>query len=145
MQAQSLSRVQLFSTLWTVVCQAPLFKGFSRQEHWNGLPYSLPTTGWRREEEEKSHLDRDNTKYKEKWSNQNDFWASISIVGLMVGPKTLTDVNKHIPVPLFLRTNMWGSGLFCVFFQIYWLRRALTEVTTPRQLCKSGWALCEDL
>ena len=23
---------------WTVACQAPLSVGFSRQEHWNGLP-----------------------------------------------------------------------------------------------------------
>ena len=53
-------------SLWTVVCQAPLSMGFSRQEHWSGLPYSLPATGWRREEKEESYLDRDNTRYKEK-------------------------------------------------------------------------------
>ena len=26
------------ATLWTKAHQAPLFKGFSRQEHWSGLP-----------------------------------------------------------------------------------------------------------
>ena len=26
----------------TVACQAPLFRGFSRQEHWNGLPFPSP-------------------------------------------------------------------------------------------------------
>ena len=36
---QSLSRVWFFVTLWTVACQAPLSKGFLRQEHWNGLPF----------------------------------------------------------------------------------------------------------
>ena len=30
--------VQLFATLWTVACQAPLFMGFSRQEYWSWLP-----------------------------------------------------------------------------------------------------------
>ena len=30
--------VQLFVTLWTVACQAPLSMGFSRQECWSGLP-----------------------------------------------------------------------------------------------------------
>ena len=35
-------RVQLFSTLWTVAHQAPLSKGFSRQERWSGLPFSSP-------------------------------------------------------------------------------------------------------
>ena len=28
--------LQLFLTLWTVACQAPLSLGFSRQEYWSG-------------------------------------------------------------------------------------------------------------
>ena len=36
------SRTQLFTTLWTVTCQAPLFIGFSRQKYWNGLPCHPP-------------------------------------------------------------------------------------------------------
>ena len=32
------SHVWLFLTLWTVAHQAPLSLGFSRQEHWGGLP-----------------------------------------------------------------------------------------------------------
>ena len=31
------SRVQLFVTSWSVVCQAPLSLGFSMQEYWSGL------------------------------------------------------------------------------------------------------------
>ena len=34
--------VQLFATSWTVVCQAPLSMGFSRQEYWSGLPFPSP-------------------------------------------------------------------------------------------------------
>ena len=34
--------VRLFVTQWTVACQAPLSRGFSRQEYWNGLPCPLP-------------------------------------------------------------------------------------------------------
>ena len=37
------SYVQLFATLWTVACQAPLSTGFSRQEYWSGL--SFPSSG----------------------------------------------------------------------------------------------------
>ena len=37
-----LSHVQLFATLWTVACQAPLSIGFSRQEYWSGLPCAVP-------------------------------------------------------------------------------------------------------
>ena len=39
---QSLSRIRLFVTPWTVVCQAPLSMGFSRQEYWSGLPFPSP-------------------------------------------------------------------------------------------------------
>ena len=34
--------VQLFATLWTVVHQASLSMGFSRQKYWSGLPYPPP-------------------------------------------------------------------------------------------------------
>ena len=44
-----LSRAQLFATLWTVACQAPLSMGFSSQEYWRGLPFppsgDLPDSG----------------------------------------------------------------------------------------------------
>ena len=36
------SHVQLFATVWTVACQAPLSMGFSRQEYWSGLPCPPP-------------------------------------------------------------------------------------------------------
>ena len=43
------SHVQLFVTLWTVACQAPLSIGLARQEHWNRLlrppPGELPNSG----------------------------------------------------------------------------------------------------
>ena len=37
-----LSRAQLFSTLWTVACQAPLSMGFPRQEYWSRFPFPSP-------------------------------------------------------------------------------------------------------
>ena len=40
--AQSLSRVRLFATPWTVAYQAPPSMGFSRQECWSGLPFPSP-------------------------------------------------------------------------------------------------------
>ena len=36
------SHVQPFATPWTVTHQAPLSMGFSRQEHWSGLPCPPP-------------------------------------------------------------------------------------------------------
>ena len=37
-----LSCVRLFATSWTEAGQAPLSMGFSRQEHWSGLPFPSP-------------------------------------------------------------------------------------------------------
>ena len=37
---ESLSRVQLFATPWTVALQAPLSMEFSRQEYWSGCHFS---------------------------------------------------------------------------------------------------------
>ena len=36
------SAVRLFVAPWTVARQAPLSRGFSRQEHWGGLPFPPP-------------------------------------------------------------------------------------------------------
>ena len=38
----TLSRVQLFATLWTVACQIPPSMEFSREEYWSGLPFPSP-------------------------------------------------------------------------------------------------------
>ena len=40
-EVKSLSRVRLFATPWTVAYQAPPSMGFSRQECWSGMPFSL--------------------------------------------------------------------------------------------------------
>ena len=37
-----LSRIQLFASPWTAVCQSPLSIGFPRQEYWSGLPFPSP-------------------------------------------------------------------------------------------------------
>ena len=42
-KVKSLSHVWLFAAPWTVACLAPLYLGFSRQEHWSGL--SCPPPG----------------------------------------------------------------------------------------------------
>ena len=39
---KSLSRVQLFVTLWTVTYWASPSMGFSKQEYWSGLPFPSP-------------------------------------------------------------------------------------------------------
>ena len=41
---KSLSRVRLVATPWTAAYQAPPSMGFSRQEHWSGVPLPTPMT-----------------------------------------------------------------------------------------------------
>ena len=41
-KVKSVSRVRLFVTPWTAASQAPPSMGFSRQEHWSGLPFPSP-------------------------------------------------------------------------------------------------------
>ena len=40
-KVKSLSRVRLLATPWTPAYQAPPSMGFSRQEYWSGVPFSL--------------------------------------------------------------------------------------------------------
>ena len=40
-KVKSLSRVRLFETTWTAAYQTPLSMGFSRQEYWSGVPFSI--------------------------------------------------------------------------------------------------------
>ena len=41
---KSLSHVRLLATPWTAAYQAPPSMGFSKQEYWSGVPYSLLKT-----------------------------------------------------------------------------------------------------
>ena len=42
MECESLSRIWLSETPWTVAQYAPMSVGFSRQEYWSGLPFPSP-------------------------------------------------------------------------------------------------------
>ena len=42
LQLSCFSRVQMCATTQTAAHQAPLSLGFSRQEHWSGLPFPSP-------------------------------------------------------------------------------------------------------
>ena len=50
-KVKSLSRFRLLATPWSAAYQAPPSTGFSRQEHWSGVPLPSSTllqfTGWR--------------------------------------------------------------------------------------------------
>ena len=45
-KVKSFSHVWLLTTPWAAAYQAPLYKGFSRQEYWSGVPLPSPYTSW---------------------------------------------------------------------------------------------------
>ena len=47
-KVKSFSCVRLLVTPWTTAYQAPLSRGFARQEYWSGLPLPSPTMCYRR-------------------------------------------------------------------------------------------------
>ena len=51
-----LSCVRLFATPWTAAYQAPPSMGFSRQEHWSGLPFPLQGSSQPRDRTRVSHI-----------------------------------------------------------------------------------------
>ena len=51
MCAKSLQSCPTLVALWTAAHQAPLFLGFSRQEHWSGLPFPSQCMKVKRESE----------------------------------------------------------------------------------------------
>ena len=47
-EGKSLGHVRLFVIPWAVAYQAPSSMEFSRQEYWNGLPWTLRQSGFPR-------------------------------------------------------------------------------------------------
>ena len=69
-----------FVTPWTIAHQAPLSMGFSRQEHWSGLPFSSPgdipptqcTDTWRQFIDSSVYSDLTTSKYA--FLTTNNIW-----------------------------------------------------------------------
>ena len=69
------NNVQLFATLWTLACQAPLSMGFSRQEYWSKLlcppPGDLPNPGIIiKLKNYKNKISHKSSTFKKKWEDQ---------------------------------------------------------------------------
>ena len=120
----SLSRVQLFATPWTVAHQAPLCMGFSRQEHWSGLPFpsagDLPDLGF---EPRSRTLQADTlpseppgkSSFKVRETKTNISQALVCFRGLTSTIKVLKyHTNKSVSFffkkkPLYLLKHHWHS------------------------------------
>ena len=87
-KVKSLSRVRLFVTPWTVAYQDSLSLGFSRQEHWSGLPFPSPMHE------------------SEKWK-----WSR-SVVSDLSNPMDCSPPGSTIPGILQARTLEWVAISF---------------------------------
>ena len=127
----SLRCVQLFVTVWTVAHQAPLSKGFSRQEYWSGLlfpspqdllnpgiepgspalqanslPYEPPGKPHYRGLECKSRKSRDTSRTRQVWP-LNTKWSRAKANRVL--PRECTGHSKHLFQPHKRGLYTWTS------------------------------------
>ena len=105
------SHIQLFVTLWTVSCQAPLSVGFSRQEYWSGLISRGPS--WLRD------------------------WTHVSYVSC-IGKWVLYHqhpLGRSLGTEFLLDVAPWGSLLSvkCCWFST-WTRLSLIFISSVQSL-----------
>ena len=125
-KVKSLSRVQLLETPWTAAYQAPPSMGFSRQEHWSGVPLPSPSS-----DTKTFYLITTNyskLRKKQKWPQMSFLWprrpaflgfksvarvlglmASCLLAGALSTPKLAEFVSKwhHFAVN-------WSEVAYCV-------------------------------
>ena len=123
--AQSLSRVWVFATQWTVAHQAPLSMGFSRQEYWSRLrflpPGDLPNPGIKPTSPASPALQADSLPLSHRWSPPTAYswlnkwpWSrcldiSHGVVGRGTCHPAYTKlVGDHSGPPTFNLTHIWG-------------------------------------
>ena len=117
--AQACSHVQLFVTPWTVAHQAPLSLGFSRQEHWSGLPYPSPmheSEKWKRSHSVVSNSSRPHGLQPTRLLHPGDFPGKSAGVGCL-----RTVLIEHIIMDI---QNTWkwpdGKQVFTLVIRNYW-------------------------
>ena len=87
-KVKSFSRVWLLATPWTAASQAPPSTGFSRQEHWSGVPLPSLEVFFRR-------MQRPWGRTSKHLILSNKFFA---VVNLMTVKQTLIILNLYFPV-----------------------------------------------
>ena len=106
-KVKSLSHVSLFMTPWTAAYQAPLSKGFSRQEYWSEMP-CLPLENQKRFSEQRKRVLRQ--KFLTVWSiTKSDLMSTLVSQGCQnkvthTGWLTMTEIYSLMQ---FWRLKFW--------------------------------------
>ena len=109
-KVKSLSRVRLFVTLWTVAHQAPPSMGFSRQEHWSGVPFPSPG---------ESSQPRDWSQVSRIAGRRFNLWATRAVSSrisykwtfrLVLNPAWLLSLNNYLRFPFSHVDDYTGSS-----------------------------------
>ena len=99
------SHILLFAVRWSVVCQAPLSTGFSRQKYWSGLPFpppgDLPDPGI-------------------EPSSPNSTIENNACCGLVIYGLYFVEVGPFYPHFLESFYHKWVLNFVKSFFFIYW-------------------------
>ena len=107
------SRVWLWATPETAAHQAPLSLGFSRQEHWSGLPFPSPVPE------------------SEKWK------SSCSVVSTLSDPMDCSPPGSSTHGVFQARVLEWGAIAFSTFRASLWLITASSHLELPVSLLRS--------
>ena len=124
------SRVRLWATPWTAAYQVPQSMGFSRQEHWHGLPFpspgDLPNLGIKTLSPVSPTLQDDSLLL----SHQGNPWLkySLSIISFMDNAFGIV-FKKSFPYPrlswfpLTLSSRSFIVLYFTIIYELLWRRQ----------------------
>ena len=114
-------RVQLFANLWTIAHHGPLSVGFSRQEYWNGLPWSPPENLLNPGTETMSHTSSPKScryfhKYFNSWRSDEGNFSLYILLFLGLFPLAFLHFNSAV------HHFVWsGVTTIKAIFQFLWL------------------------
>ena len=132
------SRVRLFATPETAAHQAPLSLGFSRQEHWSGLPFPSPmheSEKWKWSRSVVSDSSRSHGLQPTRLLHPWDFPGKSTRVGchflLLLDSLPITKSNLHC---LFLRNLTFSPTKYWAYHPFLWPTYFLCSLSMLREL-----------
>mgnify|MGYP007134238943 CR=1 FL=1 len=121
-------RVQIFSTQWTVVLQAPLSIGFSKQEHWSGLSCPPPGTSLTQE----LNLRLYGSCTAGGFLTMSAAWEALQLTLLC---RLKVAMENNIPI----------NGCGCILIKLHLLKQVARELLSEWDCASQATSLCFNL
>ena len=127
-----LSHVWLFATLWTITRQAPLHIGFSKQDHWSGLPFPFRGSSWPRDQTRVSCV---------SWTDRQILYQCVTWEALVVPYFNILKIHSQFYVEYINKVTFLYTSFakFTYYFLI--LRNSLEFCCFGDSLQFSKWTI----